>query len=240
MSRNGPPWPNADEKRAGQAVKAFLVLIGQWIENTSKGTRHASGQRRIEMKPRESGAAGGLEWRSSMRMCKIMMVSRCATRGGSVKEKDNEGSPAVYFFSAIERRIPALLLQCLNSRRRATRSENSPISYQLHLVLEKSTVITVGKLGRFAFPAGKYVYTGSARRNMAARVARHLAISKPMRWHIDYLLSHPHCRVLAVSTFSETECEVNRLVDGAIIAPGFGSTDCRNGCGSHLKHTARL
>ncbi len=31
------------------------------------------------------------------------------------------------------------------------------------------------------------------------------------------------------------ECAVNKKISGKIIVPRFGATDCRNGCGSHLK-----
>ena len=113
-------------------------------------------------------------------------------------------------------------------------------SYQLHMVLEKEEAITIGKLGTFRFPAGRYVYTGSARRNMGARLARHMSKSKRIRWHIDYLLSNPHCRVFIVLLFSESECEVNRRSEGVVIVLGFGSSDCRSGCGGHLKYRARV
>jgi Uri superfamily endonuclease len=109
-------------------------------------------------------------------------------------------------------------------------------SYQLSIVLEKQTVITVGKLGTFTFPAGRYVYSGSARRNIEARVARHMAKSKKMRWHIDYLLSHPESKLIRAELFAEGECELNQRTEGVIVAPGFGATDCRNRCKSHLKY----
>ena len=48
---------------------------------------------------------------------------------------------------------------------------------------------TVGGLGTFDFPAGCYVYTGSPKRNLHARVARHHSRGKRLRWHIDYLLA---------------------------------------------------
>ncbi len=110
------------------------------------------------------------------------------------------------------------------------------ISYQLHIRLHASACITVGRLGRFTFPAGNYIYTGSAKTNIIARVARHLAKTKRNRWHVDYLLTHCCSRVFSVILFSESECAVNRSVRGIVLVPGFGSTDCQNGCGSHLKY----
>lgn len=113
---------------------------------------------------------------------------------------------------------------------------HAPISYQLIIELEKQAVITVGKLGTFSFPAGTYIYSGSARKNMEARVARHMARSKKMRWHIDYLLSHPGTKLVRTELFAESECVLNKRIGGAIVALRFGATDCRNRCRSHLKH----
>jgi Uri superfamily endonuclease len=44
-------------------------------------------------------------------------------------------------------------------------------SYQIHFILERQVVLEIGKLGRFELPAGEYVYTGSAKRKMEARVS---------------------------------------------------------------------
>ncbi len=109
-------------------------------------------------------------------------------------------------------------------------------SYQLHIELREQAVITVGKLGTFTFPAGLYIYSGSARKNIEARVARHLSRWKKMRWHIDYLLSHPDAKLIRADLFIETECELNKRIGGMIVAPRLGATDCRNGCKSHLKY----
>jgi Uri superfamily endonuclease len=60
--------------------------------------------------------------------------------------------------------------------------------YQLLIRLDTDETIPVGKLGTFAFPAGFYVYTGSAMGGLDARIARHLSRIKRFHWHIDYLL----------------------------------------------------
>jgi Uri superfamily endonuclease len=110
-----------------------------------------------------------------------------------------------------------------------------PITYQLVIEVAEPVRIEVGALGGFTFAAGRYVYTGSAKRNPEARIARHLARSKTLRWHIDYLLNAPGVRVVDVLRFDEAECVVNRNTAGAIRVPRFGASDCRAGCGSHLK-----
>ena len=47
----------------------------------------------------------------------------------------------------------------------------SPTAYQLFIEVAVPLRLTVGRLGCFDFPAGEYVYTGSARRNLEARIA---------------------------------------------------------------------
>lgn len=114
--------------------------------------------------------------------------------------------------------------------------------YQLVVRLPRARAITVGHLGRFLFPAGYYVYTGSARRGLEARVARHTRRRKRMRWHIDYLLRHG--AVIEVKRYGIgglSECELSRRVEelpgSGVVAPGFGSSDC--GCATHLIHFRR-
>lgn len=111
-----------------------------------------------------------------------------------------------------------------------------PQTYQLTIQVKKSVLVNVGKLGRFRFPAGFYIYTGSAKRGMQNRLARHLSKKKKLRWHIDYLLADANVHVVEVDTFVESECSVNRQTVGEIIVKGFGAGDCRENCGSHLKY----
>jgi Uri superfamily endonuclease len=111
----------------------------------------------------------------------------------------------------------------------------APCTYQLVIRVAKRVQITVGRLGVFVFPKGTYIYTGSARRNFEARIARHLREEKTLRWHIDYLLTAPGVSVVDVKRSTTDECELNQAVVGEIVIPGFGASDCRHGCGSHLK-----
>ncbi len=112
-------------------------------------------------------------------------------------------------------------------------------SYQIHFVVEKPVVLEIGKLGRFEFPAGEYVYTGSAKKNIEARISRHLSKRKKLRWHIDYLLATSHSKIIKVELFDRDECVVNQETEGKILVPRFGAADCRNNCGSHLKYVAQ-
>ena len=108
-------------------------------------------------------------------------------------------------------------------------------SYQLEIAVPRPLRCVVGRLGTFVFPAGIYVYTGSAKRNLEARIARHLRRDKALRWHIDYLLAAPGVRVVSVTRSRRGECELNQACDGECVVPGFGASDCGSGCSTHLK-----
>jgi Uri superfamily endonuclease len=119
-------------------------------------------------------------------------------------------------------------------------------AYCLLIRIEEDTEATVGRLGRFEFPTGYYVYCGSALRGVAARTARHQRRTKTLRWHIDYLLALPAARLVACVPYlsdRREECELNQAVQrrsGARVpVPGFGSSDCRSGCPAHLTYFAR-
>lgn len=112
-----------------------------------------------------------------------------------------------------------------------------PGIYHLLIQLLQPQEIIVGKLGCFRFPAGYYVYTGSALNGLEARVARHRRKEKRLYWHIDYLLQY--AKIIDVAFYITTarlECEYNRrimnLPDARIIAPRFGASDCK--CAAHL------
>ena len=109
-------------------------------------------------------------------------------------------------------------------------------SYALIIRLNRAKRLTVGRLGEFYFPAGHYIYLGSALNGLESRVRRHLRRDKKLYWHIDYLTAVAGvCQVWWVGGGVRREClwaqEV--LERGATaIAPGFGSSDCR--CPTHL------
>lgn len=81
---------------------------------------------------------------------------------------------------------------------------------------------------------GWYVYTGSARRAMAARLRHHLAGGGKHHWHIDWLVRGGSGVVVHVALDTRAECEVNRGLEGRVVIARFGATDCRHRCGSHL------
>ena len=117
-------------------------------------------------------------------------------------------------------------------------------TYALLLLLERKEEIAVGKLGTFTFPAGYYLYVGSALGpgGLEARLARHRRRNKKLRWHIDYLLEHAQLvEVWSVTSPARLEClwarAAQELPGSEILVPGFGSSECR--CSSHLIYLAR-
>jgi Uri superfamily endonuclease len=114
--------------------------------------------------------------------------------------------------------------------------------YVFVMRLRTADFIEVGALGRFHFPAGWYLYTGSAERGLHKRVERHWSLKKKVRWHMDYLSTAPDSEpvgaVILPLTAGLSECELNQrvglVVSGQALAPGFGASDCRAGCPTHL------
>ncbi|MBN2705673.1 MAG: GIY-YIG nuclease family protein [Deltaproteobacteria bacterium] len=111
-----------------------------------------------------------------------------------------------------------------------------PVTYSLSLAVSCPLTLVVGRLGVFPFPAGRYAYIGSSRRNIFARLRRHLRREKKLRWHIDYLLADSAVCVSGLSLSVRPECDLVAASGGRVVVPGFGASDCRRGCGSHLRY----
>ena len=109
------------------------------------------------------------------------------------------------------------------------------ISYTLFIRVDRPEKIQVGRLGLFEFASGEYVYSGSAKRGICARVNRHLRSGKKMRWHIDYLLAASAVQITKVRISTLAECQLVTEAGGTVVVTGFGSSDCTQGCGSHLR-----
>jgi Uri superfamily endonuclease len=115
---------------------------------------------------------------------------------------------------------------------------------RLYIVLThvpRRTRLAVGSLGVVILERGWYVYVGSAVRGREARVARHLAREKSLRWHVDYLTTAFAPERAWLVDGAAGEC----ALAGALAAlPGaerrprrFGAGDCR--CAGHLVRLPR-
>ncbi len=118
-------------------------------------------------------------------------------------------------------------------------------AYTLMILLKRDTRLETLGLGVLNFRRGYYSYTGSALGDGAVglrrRVMRHLRKDKTKHWHIDFLLASESAQVVAViaaETSMDRECQINNAIEnleGATIpVSGFGASDCRKNCGSHL------
>jgi Uri superfamily endonuclease len=121
-------------------------------------------------------------------------------------------------------------------------------TYIVALRLSAAQTICIGRLGEVEFPAGWYLYVGSARGpgGLQARLARHkrrLGPDKRAHWHVDYLREKARWEGAWVRASSESlECEWVATLLGepevTVVAPGFGASDCR--CRTHLVHGPAL
>jgi Uri superfamily endonuclease len=123
-------------------------------------------------------------------------------------------------------------------------------SYALFLRLPQPRRLRVGRLGDRAFPAGTYVYLGSAYGpgGLQARIGRHLRGDGNQHWHVDTLRKPAAVRGYAYFRKQRAEphpewkapleCLWSRalaaLPEATIPVLGFGASDCRAGCPAHL------
>lgn len=114
-------------------------------------------------------------------------------------------------------------------------------TYCLFLGLKHPARLQIGRLGVFDFPAGPYLYLGSAfgPGGLSGRLKHHLSTPKRTHWHIDYLRQQAQIGAIGYSVSPDSlECEWSSKVACAdktfIPAPGFGASDCQRGCAAHL------
>ena len=63
-------------------------------------------------------------------------------------------------------------------------------SYLVALWLRAACETTIGRLGAARLPRGYYIYIGSAKNGLAARLHRHVHGAATRHWHLDYLRPH--------------------------------------------------
>ena len=112
-------------------------------------------------------------------------------------------------------------------------------AYVLLFVVKKNFSIRVGSLGRLSFEKGCYAYVGSARSSLFPRLERHFARRKKVNWHIDYLTTRRLVvvkkAIYSLEDSKEIECRLSaQLSMFSKAVPHFGSSDCKEGCPSHL------
>ena len=121
-------------------------------------------------------------------------------------------------------------------------------TYVLALWLDAAQRIEIGRLGAAYFPAGWYLYVGSALGpgGVQARLARHVrrvASGKQAHWHVDHLRERAiWAGAWGCDSGQRLECSwaaaLLRLPEARVIVPGFGASDCQ--CAAHLVHVPAL
>ena len=101
--------------------------------------------------------------------------------------------------------------------------------------------IRIGALGSLAFREGVYAYVGSAQgrtMTLAHRLGRHLTRVKRLRWHIDYLTSHPVVEPVGAYVSTGPRFTERRLAclcaQRFPVVPRFGNSDLRGKTPGHL------
>lgn len=110
-------------------------------------------------------------------------------------------------------------------------------TYILVLKTDRPLRLTIGALGTFEFPAGHYLYVGSALNGLEGRLRRHIQRNKPPHWHIDHLRRHADLVEIWYTPSDERlECRwaeaARTLPDASLPVPRFGASDCT--CPAHL------
>jgi Uri superfamily endonuclease len=121
-------------------------------------------------------------------------------------------------------------------------------AYVLKIEVPRNLAFRIGALGEVLLPAGKYLYVGSALKNLDQRIARHRRLGEQktgkLHWHIDYLLTHPEINLIeAIAVCGGIECAISRKISikKGVTAPipRFGASDCKSRCPAHLYHLAK-
>ena len=108
-------------------------------------------------------------------------------------------------------------------------------NYIVVLYMETERTIAVGSKGDVYFPAGYYLYVGSAKHNLTKRLERHKRKRKKFHWHVDYLREaanfHAALAIRSTAALEHTiAAAIGRIADWRV--DGFGASDCR--CDTHL------
>ncbi len=113
--------------------------------------------------------------------------------------------------------------------------------YQLFLRLPDARIVKVGALGHREFQSGIYIYSGSGRKkfvpeNWTSSIRnekKFLAYWLSHLWHWFFIFTYSALFFWTTGVFFFITSCANILTLKSLL-PGLGSTDCKNGCDSHL------
>lgn len=117
-------------------------------------------------------------------------------------------------------------------------------AYALIIEVENAVDVQIKSLGKINFPAGTWVYIGSAMGDTSTslenRIKRHFRSEKKVYWHIDHLLDKDVrlIKVFWAQSPVHSECDIAQELESRNefqVGPRhFGSSDCRRGCSAHI------
>lgn len=124
---------------------------------------------------------------------------------------------------------------------------NEKGSYLLVFSLEKPKTVIIPRFKLVSLQPGLYGYIGSAcgPGGLCGRLKHHLLPPHHPHWHIDWLRpALDWVGILYTLQNTPMECRwVQKLigqVGAACPIPGFGASDCRNGCCAHLVFSPKI
>jgi Uri superfamily endonuclease len=117
-------------------------------------------------------------------------------------------------------------------------------AYVLVIRVDSDVFLHIKSLGHLKIESGILAYVGSAMgsgsTNLENRIRRHFRSEKTIHWHIDHLLATKSSLTMAVWSESNepAECRIaERISKSSLFEPsakGFGASDCKSKCYSHL------
>ncbi len=105
--------------------------------------------------------------------------------------------------------------------------------YLLEILASKKFRVDIKKFRDVLFPAGYYYYVGSAQKNFASRIKRHLSENKKVHWHIDHITTLKTNMIRKIYFIEDAEKDIEtdlaaKLVSALncrIIVEKFGCSD---------------
>ena len=114
-------------------------------------------------------------------------------------------------------------------------------NYILVLKINKNVLVALPRFGKIELSAGIYFYCGSAHGNggIRSRVKRHLKNNATKVWHIDHIKSYMQVSEIWFQIdAANRECQFSQFLVNQKFSQipiiGFGASDCKSRCGSHL------
>ncbi len=113
--------------------------------------------------------------------------------------------------------------------------------YALILFIKESLEMPIGSLGIISFAPGYYIYIGSAKNfgGLKSRITRHFNKIKKRFWHIDYLTTLQHVKIMGIvysSVTNDVEIDYESILANHILNNECFTIACSRFGASDKKH----